>query len=50
MPSSLDLRILAALIAAGAALGILLAGERAVVAAAAVLLAAALAVSLAWRD
>ena len=50
MPSSLDLQILAALIAAGVALAILVAGEPAVLAAGAILLAAALAVSLAWRN
>ena len=50
MPSLLDFRILAAVISAGVALGIVVAGESAVLAAAAILLAAALAVSLAWRD
>ena len=50
MPSSLDLRTLAALIAAGVALMILVAAEPAVFVAAAILLAAVLAVSLAWRD
>ena len=50
MSSSLDLRTLAALIAAGVALVILVAGEPAVLVAAAILFAAALAVSLAWSD
>jgi len=50
MPSSLDLRTLAALIAAGVALVILVADKPAVFVAAAILLAAAWAVSLAWRD
>lgn len=50
MPSSLDLRTLAALIAAGVALVVLAAGEPAVFVAAAILSAAVLAASLAWRD
>ena len=50
MPSLLDLRTLAALIAAVVAFGTLVAGETPVLTAAAMLVAAALAVSLAWRD
>ena len=50
MASPLELRTLAALMAAGGALAILVAGEPAVLAAAAIVLAAGLAVCLAWRD
>ena len=49
MPSSLDLRTLAALITASVAVAIVVAGEPAALAGAALLLAGALAVSLAWR-
>jgi len=50
MPSPLDLRTLAALIAAAVALGTVVAGESAGLAAPAILFAAALAVSLVWRQ
>ena len=50
MPSRLDLRILAALIAAVIAFGTVIAGEPAGLAAPAILFATALAVSLVWRQ
>jgi hypothetical protein len=50
MPGPLDLRILAALIAAAVALGTVVAGEPAGLAVAAILIATAMAVSLVWRQ
>jgi hypothetical protein len=50
MPSPLDLRILAALIAAAVAFGTVVAGEPAGLAAPAILFATALAVSLVSRE
>ena len=49
MPSSLDLRTLAALITASVAVAIVVAGEPAALAGPALVLAGAMAVSLAWR-
>ena len=50
MPSPLDLKMLAALVAAAVAFGIVVAGEPAGLAALALLFASALAVSLVWRQ